>query len=217
MSSEGGNVVCHGSPRLGLHTESSLLHCAATLADAPYVTYVQQFFVWFFFFHPGQTKCWKILYLSWCQDFKKVSLYFWLLCVFLYFQPVEETLSLSSTACLFLSNSSTCSPHEWLILHVVFYKHSLSKTLYFLNKALLFSLIIPVPIVVTNFPFGKFWNRCIMSKLFANTMRLFSSRLPFGSVNSHHLSLILRFWLNVRSITNEVSFVGVLLFASSPS
>lgn len=47
---KGGNVVCQGSSRLGLHARSCLLHCAATVAGAPYVTYVQQSFCLIYLF-----------------------------------------------------------------------------------------------------------------------------------------------------------------------
>lgn len=66
------------------HARGSLLRSgAATFAEMSHITQSPIFVFIVFFFYPGQTKCWKILYLSWCQDFKKVSLYFLVrVCVF---------------------------------------------------------------------------------------------------------------------------------------
>lgn len=100
-------------------------------------------------------------------------------CFYTFTEPVVLT-TLSSLVSFF----STLPPA--VHMYDSFYMCSIINTLFprrliFSIKHFCFRLIIPVPIVVTNFPFGKFWYRCIMSKLFVNTTPLLSTRLPFGS------------------------------------
>lgn len=82
------------------------------------------------FLYPGQTKCWRILYLSWCRDYKKVRNYV-NLCLLL---KLNILLILSLIFYVFthhLYNNKQVSfiPH----VHLLF-----PNLLNFLNKVLLF-------------------------------------------------------------------------------
>lgn len=79
--------------------QSSLLHCAATLADAPYVTYDIRptVFLFDFFFSSRSDQMLEDIIFKLVPGLQESEPIFSsdCMCVFLYFQPVEQTLSLS--------------------------------------------------------------------------------------------------------------------------
>lgn len=140
---------------------SSQSHCAATFAEAAHVyihvlIVIQQFFFLIFLSSSRSDQMLEDIIFKLVPGLQESEPLFLIACVCFYTftEPVVLT-TLSSLVSFF----STLPPA--VHMYDSFYMCSIINTLFprrliFSIKHFCFRLIIPVPIVVTNFPFGKF-------------------------------------------------------------